>query len=61
MQAGLKLEKKKSKIQGFMDQIEKLGNKLPDPVLMFIYISIFVLLASAVLGRLGVVAYTTLG
>ena len=38
-----------------------LGNKLPHPVLMFIYISIFVLLASAVLGSLGVVAHTTLG
>ena len=38
-----------------------LGNKLPDPVLMFIYISIFVLLASVVLGSLGVVAHTTLG
>ena len=40
-----------------------LGNKLPHPVLMFIYISIFVLLASAgvLLGSLGVVAHTTLG
>lgn len=53
--------KKKSKIQSFMDKIEKLGNKLPNPVLMFIYISIFVLLASAVLGNLGIVAHTTLG
>lgn len=52
---------KKSKLQGFMDGIEKLGNKLPHPVLMFIYIAIFVLLASAVLGSFGVVAKTPLG
>jgi len=63
MNSGVKSQskQKKSKIQGFMDKIEILGNKLPDPVLMFIYISIFVLLASAVLGSLGVVARTTLG
>lgn len=63
MNVGLNLQakQKKSKIQRFMDKIEILGNKLPDPVLMFIYISIFVLLSSAVLGSLGVVAHTTLG
>ncbi len=61
MNVGVKLKQKKSKIQGFMDKIEMLGNKLPDPVLMFIYISVFVLLASAVLGSLGIVAQTTLG
>ena len=31
--------KKKTKVQAFMDFIEKLGNKLPHPVLMFMYIS----------------------
>ena len=51
-------EKKK---QGFMDKIEKLGNKLPHPVLMFIYIAAFVLVLSAVLGTMGVVAKTPLG
>lgn len=51
-------EKKK---MGFMDKIEKLGNKLPHPVLMFIYIGIFVLVLSAVLGSMGVVAHTELG
>ena len=63
MDVGVKSQskQKKSKIQGFMDKIEMLGNKLPHPVLMFIYISIFVLLASAVLGSLGVVEHTTLG
>ena len=50
MDVGVKSQskQKKSKIQGFMDKIEMLGNKLPHPVLIFIYISIFVLLASAV-------------
>lgn len=63
MDVGVKSQskQKKSKIQRFMDKIEMLGNKLPHPVLMFIHISIFVLLASAVLGSLGVVAHTTLG
>ena len=44
MDVGVKSQskQKKSKIQGFMDKIEMLGNKLPHPVLMFIYISIFV-------------------
>lgn len=52
-------EKKKS--GGFMGTIERLGNKLPHPVLMFIYISIAVLLISSVLGLFGVVAKTPLG
>lgn len=54
-------KKDQKKSGGFMDAIEKLGNKLPHPVLMFIYISIFVLIASAVLGSFGVVAKTPLG
>ncbi|MEG2246635.1 MAG: AbgT family transporter [Peptostreptococcaceae bacterium] len=53
--------KKKSKVQIFMDWIEKLGNKLPHPVLMFMYIAAFVLILSAVLGTFGVVAQTPLG
>lgn len=44
-----------------MNKIEVLENKLSHPVLMFIYISVFVLLASAVLGNLRVVSHTTLG
>ena len=51
-------EKKKN---GFMDKIESLGNKLPHPVLMFIYIAAFVLVLSAILGTAGVVAKTPLG
>ena len=53
--------KKKTKVQAFMDSIEKLGNKLPHPVLMFMYIAAFVLVLSAVLGSFGVVAKTPLG
>lgn len=53
--------KQKREKKNFMDAIEKLGNKLPHPVLMFIYISVFVLIASAILGSMGVVAKTPLG
>ncbi|CEN84016.1 AbgT family transporter [Paraclostridium sordellii] len=53
--------KKKTKVQAFMDFIEKLGNKLPHPVLMFMYIAAFVLVLSAILGSFGVVAKTPLG
>lgn len=59
MDVSAKTQEKKK--MGFMDRIEKLGNKLPHPVLMFIYIGIFVLVLSAVLGSLGVVAHTELG
>lgn len=59
MDVSAKTQEKKK--MGFMDKIEKLGNKLPHPVLMFIYIGIFVLVLSAVLGSMGVVAHTELG
>ncbi|MGL4912396.1 MAG: AbgT family transporter [Romboutsia sp.] len=52
---------KQSKIQSCMAVIEKVGNKLPSPALMFVYISAFVLVLSAVLGMAGVVAQTELG
>lgn len=58
MDISVKQEKKK---QGFMDKVEKLGNKLPHPVLMFIYIAAGVLVLSAILGTMGVVAKTPLG
>lgn len=61
MDISVKDKKKKSKLQGFMDGIEKFGNKLPHPVLMFIYISIAVLVLSAVLGTMGVTAKVDLG
>ncbi len=52
---------KQSKMQSCMAFIEKVGNKLPSPSLMFVYISVFVLILSAVLGSMGVVAQTELG
>ena len=52
---------KQSKLQSCMAVIEKVGNKLPSPALLFVYISIAVLLLSAVLGMFGVVANTELG
>ncbi|WP_042271644.1 AbgT family transporter [[Clostridium] dakarense] len=58
MDVSAKQEKKR---KGFMDKIESLGNKLPHPVLMFIYIAAFVLVLSAILGTAGVVAKTPLG
>ncbi|MGL5315813.1 MAG: AbgT family transporter [Peptostreptococcaceae bacterium] len=61
MNTSVQNKTKKSKIQGFMDGIEKVGNKLPHPVLMFIYIAISVLVLSAVLGTIGVKASIDLG
>ncbi|MGL6106480.1 AbgT family transporter [Romboutsia sp.] len=61
MDISIKDVKKKSKLQSFMDGIEKFGNKLPHPVLMFIYIGIAVLVLSAILGTLGVTAKVDLG
>lgn len=52
---------KQPKIQVCMSVIEKIGNKLPSPSLMFVYISLAVLILSAILGTLGVVAQTELG
>lgn len=54
-------QQKQSKMQSCMSFIERIGNKLPSPSLMFVYISVFVLILSAVLGTMGVVAQTELG
>ncbi|MGL5347343.1 MAG: AbgT family transporter [Peptostreptococcaceae bacterium] len=61
MDISVKDNKKKSKLQSFMDGIEKFGNKLPHPVLMFIYIGIGVLVLSGILGTMGVTAKVDLG
>ncbi len=37
-----------------LDLIEKLGNKVPHPVLMFLYLIIFVIVLSAILSLAGV-------
>ena len=39
---------------GFLDKIERLGNKVPHPVIMFLYLIIFVALLSALLAALDV-------
>jgi aminobenzoyl-glutamate transport protein len=39
---------------GFLDIIEKVGNRVPHPVLMFLYLIIGVIVLSAILGLLGV-------
>lgn len=54
-------KEKQSKMQSCMSFIEKVGNKLPSPALMFVYISVFVLVVSAIFGSIGVVAETELG
>lgn len=61
MDTSVKSIKNKSKLQSFMDNIEKFGNKLPHPVLMFIYIAAGVLVLSAILGTFGVSAKIDLG
>ena len=37
-----------------LDGVERVGNKVPHPVLMFAYLILFVIVASTVLGWLGV-------
>ena len=37
-----------------LDVIERLGNKVPHPVLMFLYLIVIVIVASAILAFLGV-------
>lgn len=43
-----------------MGVIERVGNKLPSPALLFVYISVAVLILSAILGTFNVVAETEL-
>lgn len=40
-------------MQGLLNAVEKIGNKVPHPVLMFLYLIIFVILLSAVLDLAG--------
>lgn len=37
----------------FLDFIEKYGNKLPDPVMLFVYIAAIILICSFIFGKLG--------
>ncbi|GKV56820.1 aminobenzoyl-glutamate transporter [Sporosarcina sp. NCCP-2222] len=40
----------------FLDFIEKYGNRLPDPVMLFVYIAVIILICSAIFGALGTTA-----
>ncbi|WP_059103153.1 AbgT family transporter [Shouchella shacheensis] len=46
--------KKSSLFQRFLDMIERVGNKLPHPVTLFAILSLFVIIASAVVSSFGV-------
>lgn len=46
--------RKKSKFEKFIDMVEVVGNKLPNPFLMFVYLSVILLVLSFVLNKLGV-------
>lgn len=54
-------KEKQSRLQSWMGVIERVGNKLPSPALLFVYISVAVLILSAILGTFNVVAETELG
>lgn len=48
------MRQKKSRFEKFIDMIEVIGNKLPNPFLMFVYLSAILLVLSFVLNKLGV-------
>lgn len=48
--------KKRSLFNTFLDFIERVGNKLPDPVMLFVIIAVVILICSAIFGALGVTA-----
>ena len=47
---------KKSGFDKFLDAVERIGNKLPDPITMFLGLAVIVMVLSAVLSALGVSA-----
>ena len=49
-------KEKKSFAQRFLDAVEKLGNKLPDPIVLFMIIAGLILLASWIAGMFGLSA-----
>jgi aminobenzoyl-glutamate transport protein len=49
-----------AKSGGLLDVIEKVGNRVPHPVLMFLYLIIFVILVSTLLSWLGVAVTDTI-
>jgi NAD+ diphosphatase len=56
MMSGTQSQPKKSLMDCFLNWIERAGNKLPDPVSLFVLLSIVVLILSAILGSAGVSA-----
>lgn len=56
----METKKKKSLFDKFIDGVERAGNSLPTPFMLFIYLCIFVLVLSFVLNKMGVaVEYTS--
>lgn len=53
---GSSTKAKKSAFDSFLDTIERIGNKLPDPITMFLGLAVIVMVLSAVLSALGVTA-----
>ncbi len=56
MQGNSQTIKKKSWIDNMLDKIERAGNKLPDPITLFIILAGVVLVLSWVLSMLGISA-----
>ena len=54
-------ETKSGAMQRFLDVVETVGNKLPHPTIMFIWLVIAILILTAVLSGLNVVVETPTG
>ena len=52
--AAKELSTKKSFFQKFLDFVEKVGNKLPNPVTLFVILSLIVIVISQILEMMGV-------
>ncbi len=46
-------ETKKTMMQKLLDGVERVGNKVPHPVMIFVYLIVFIVVLSAILGMLG--------
>ena len=47
-------KEKKSFFQKFLDSVEKIGNKLPNPVTLFVILAVLVIVISQILEMMGV-------
>ena len=50
------IKNNRKNVDKFLDGIEKAGNKLPDPVTLFVILAVFVLVLSFILSKLGISA-----